>query len=160
MGFLLALLLTIGPLPYSEGDDIDGHRLHKWDIYAMCYKLSRSLQKTSVNYKADEKDDNNDLEVHSQPEEQDSRQPATLSIPTNLSNKEMRSQGDLERILPDHAQKHVLESDRKSSIRVDELRKRKETIEEWHKETKEGSDRSLMPFQSGESLVPLDEKMA
>jgi predicted RND superfamily exporter protein len=160
MGFLLALLLTIGPLPCSEGDDTDGHRLHKWDIYAMCYKLSRCLQKTWVNNKADEKEDNNDLEVHSQPEGQDSRQRTTLPIPTNLSNEEMRSQGDPERTLPDHAQKHVLESDRKSSITVDELRKRKEPIEEWQKEKKEGSDRSLMSFQSGESLVPLDEKMA
>jgi hypothetical protein len=160
MGFLLALLLTIGPLPYSEGDDIDSHRLHKWDIYASCYKLSRCLRKTWVHSKADEKGNNNDLEVHSQPEGQDSRQLTTLSIPTNLSTEEMRSQGDPERILSNHVQKHVLESDRKSSIRVDELQKRKETIEDWHKEKKEGSVRSIMSFQSVESLVPFDVKTA
>jgi hypothetical protein len=41
MAFLLAWLLTMGPLPFSnvdiEGNDSKHHRLHQWDIFALHY---------------------------------------------------------------------------------------------------------------------------
>ncbi|CAJ1939029.1 unnamed protein product [Cylindrotheca closterium] len=41
MGFLLAWLLVMGPLPSEDASETMGRQLHRWDIYWVCHVLSR-----------------------------------------------------------------------------------------------------------------------
>lgn len=41
MGFLLAWLLVMGPLPCSDSSDSAGRQLHRGDIYWLCHKTSQ-----------------------------------------------------------------------------------------------------------------------
>eukprot|EP00980_Cylindrotheca_fusiformis_P018066 scaffold5794_cov141-Cylindrotheca_fusiformis.AAC.2 len=45
MGFLLAWLLLMGPLPYGDEDDGNRRSVHRWDAFAMCSTLFRFLNK-------------------------------------------------------------------------------------------------------------------
>eukprot|EP00980_Cylindrotheca_fusiformis_P023055 scaffold10085_cov155-Cylindrotheca_fusiformis.AAC.1 len=215
MGFLLAWLLLMGPLPYGDEDDSNGRRMHRWDIYvvgsAVFRYMNKTLNGTRSSLETNEKpegngsrgcttgeqvgnstrslnrfnsgdlgsnahasysnrhlheayanrrgDSNNDLEAHSQPED-DARERTVLPAKVVASQGEARPQyypGPF--ALPDYAQELVLEPDfyAPPSRSANETQQPEAPTYDLQSSSNEASVQSTSSVEYPYSVAPFDE---
>jgi predicted RND superfamily exporter protein len=162
MGYLLTWLLIIGPLPYENVKEHgNGHKLHRWDLAACsrCFQQGDARDNGDKDGAAPEHADYQIADPEKAENGADKSQAVTMgefkeqatfvSEENSSSGRSGRNEIPSETCNGNNTNVEAQdENTLENNENLEKLRRRKDAIELWHKEKKEGSDRSLMSYLS------------